>query len=63
MRLAIRRTLIEHSLQNKGHCKTTRRQRGCHTPSGGNRQFMQRLQAAETAAMRLIEELPPQMRS
>jgi hypothetical protein len=32
-----------------------------HTP-GGNRQFLQRFQAAETVALRMSEELPPQTR-
>ena len=60
--LQICRTLIEHPFQNKGHCDPARGHRGCHTPSGGYRQFPQGLQAAETAALRLIEELAPQMR-
>jgi len=53
--------LIEHPFQNKGHCDPARGHRGCHAPSGGYCQFPQRLQAAEPAALRLIEELAAQM--
>ena len=60
--LKIPRGLIEHPFQNKGHCDSARGHRGCHTPSGGYRQFPQCFQAAKTAALRLIEELAPQMR-
>jgi hypothetical protein len=35
----IRCTLVEHPLQNKGHCDPARGHRGCHTTSGGYRQL------------------------
>src|SRR6266478_3278815 len=54
--------LIEDPLQHKGHHDAARGQGGRHTTSGRYRQFDQCFEAAETAALRLVEELAPQMR-
>ena len=55
-------TLIEDSLQHKSHRDAARGQRGSHAASGRYRQFDQCFEAAETAALRLVEKLTPQMR-
>ena len=60
--LKIRRALSEHPFQNKGHCDPACGHRRRHTASDGYRQFPQCVQAAETTALRLVEELAPQMR-
>src|SRR5947209_3601521 len=61
-RLEMLGTLSEHPFENEGNGHAAGRHRRGDAPAGGYRQLQQRIQTAEPAALRLVEELTPEMR-
>jgi hypothetical protein len=54
--------LAKHPFENKGNSHAAGRHRRRHTPASGYRELQQSIQTAEPAALRLVQELTPEMR-